>query len=414
MVFEKLLDLDSLNESDKKIYIQKLKKERQNCIDLEQTCKGALVSIYGSLGNEYLHFLNYRIAEAITKGGKAAIIYANKCFEEWVYDLHNNKEVLVEFGLDSIEPIIADCSSTYTHTDSCYFTFVPIRKALGFKGDIVDLVLRLNKYLQPHFENKFEEWAKSYGLIDNKDDQGERIMDFEMETISKNAVFLSKGKYVQNVIWKDGIRYREPKLKYTGIEVVSKSTPKIARKIITDSITWILNLSKFSLFESKEFKTIIRDYKKEFKYCFDEDKCISTRINGYSKFIIDDVNELKVKSGCPIHVRAAGHYNYLINKNNLSHKYEKIKNGSSVKWYYAKVDDEFDEHSVYSVFGFISGNFPIEFAPSIALSAQFNRVILEPINRIASVTGLQTTLNGGNVIKSGNLYDLINAELKER
>ena len=35
----------------------------------------------------------------------------------------------------------------------------------------------------------------------------ENFLDFELETIAHNAIWVAKKKYVQNIVWKDGKEY---------------------------------------------------------------------------------------------------------------------------------------------------------------------------------------------------------------
>lgn len=303
--------------------------------------------------------------------------------DEYVYDLE------IDTDDENLQSFFAN--DLLVH-NSAYITFNDIRKALEFEGSENELILELNKDLQPHLNKCFKEYADEFNLK-------ESFLDFELENISNKGIWLAKKKYILNLTYKDGIIYDEPKKKFTGIEVIQRSTPKIARKLITDSIDWLIKKEHYNLKESLEYMKLIRELKKEFKYCSLEDKCLSTSINDYKKFIIDDVNELVVGKGCPIHVRAAGHYNYLLHKSGLGNKYEKIGNGSKVKWYFTK------DNGVYGVFGFVSGSFPTEFAPEIDLGAQFNRTILGPIDRIGSVTGLEPVLNGGTIIRAGKVLD---------
>ena len=80
-------------------------------------------------------------------------------------------------------------------------------------------------------------------------------------------------------------------------------------------------------------------------------------------------------------MRAAGNFNYLINKNKLKTKYELIHSGDKIKFYHTK--DKSCE-----VFGFKPGEFPIEIAPKIDIDKQFENTIINPINRIIVAVGL--------------------------
>ena len=92
------------------------------------------------------------------------------------------------------------------------------------------------------------------------------------------------------------------------------------------------------------------------------------------------VNENR-KTPVPIHVRAAAVYNNSIltkNRKYLS-KYELLKSGDKIRFYYTSEDE---------VFGFIPDNFPYEFAPPVDVDVQFDKSLLSPINRIVVALGL--------------------------
>lgn len=92
------------------------------------------------------------------------------------------------------------------------------------------------------------------------------------------------------------------------------------------------------------------------------------------------INENR-KTPVPIHVRAAAVYNNTIlakNRKYLS-KYELLKSGDKIRYYYTSEDE---------VFGFIPDNFPYEFAPPVDVDVQFEKSLLSPINRIIVALGL--------------------------
>ena len=105
-------------------------------------------------------------------------------------------------------------------------------------------------------------------------------------------------------------------------------------------------------------------------------------ISDYKKFVLNDQDAFELKSGCPIHVRAGGYYNYLLNQNQkFKGKYQLIQGGNKIKWYHA--DDTFCEVFAYKV-----GDYPAEFAPKMNFEVQFQKTILDPLNRIIVPAGM--------------------------
>jgi hypothetical protein len=66
----------------------------------------------------------------------------------------------------------------------------------------------------------------------------------------------------------------------------------------------------------------------------------------------------------------------------IRRKYEFIKSGTKIKYYYCKNDE------TNGIFAYIRGAYPIEFAPEIDLDTQFEKCILSPINAIIQPLGM--------------------------
>jgi hypothetical protein len=109
---------------------------------------------------------------------------------------------------------------------------------------------------------------------------------------------------------------------------------------------------------------------------------MSRSISEYKKFIYNDQERLELASGCPIHVRAAAIYNHKLFNSKYKKKYQPIRSGEKVKYYHVKTAN-LEEN----VFAFISGSFPVEFAPSMDYDTQFSKNIVQPINRFVEAMG---------------------------
>ena len=73
----------------------------------------------------------------------------------------------------------------------------------------------------------------------------------------------------------------------------------------------------------------------------------------------------------------------MLHKNKeLQSKYEFIKSGTKIKYYYCKNTKTND------VFAFIRGSYPVEFGPEICFDTQFEKCILSPINSIIDPLGM--------------------------
>jgi len=75
-------------------------------------------------------------------------------------------------------------------------------------------------------------------------------------------------------------------------------------------------------------------------------------------------------------------------------KYNTIKTGDKVKYYYTKDDN--------GVFGFLPGNYPYEFALPVDYDLQFEKTIIEPFNRDLDAIGFNPV--PGNLIYARSLF----------
>ena len=84
-----------------------------------------------------------------------------------------------------------------------------------------------------------------------------------------------------------------------------------------------------------------------------------------------------------MHIRAAATYNSILKKNKkLLNKYDLIKHGDKILWYYTVVKNNSTDQNV---FGFVEDMFPEEFAPEYNYELNFEKMILQQFNRIISV-----------------------------
>lgn len=364
------LDWDNMSEED----LLNARKESLKCMSLEQGVKLLIVSIYGAFGNEYFHWYNVAIAESVTGQGRSAIKYAMANIKKYFFeDFHRDRELLLYLKvppekLDSIKPLKNDpCIAG--HTDSSYISFEEPMLAVNWDGDATSFILAFYQFrLKQFFVDMFEAFARKYNT--------ENFLEFELETISDNGIWLAKGKYIQNIRRKDKKVY--PNLTYikpTGVEIISKSTPIFARNSLMETVKFIFSKGRISIKHYPELISRIKEIKKEFKLAGIEKTALTKKISEYKKYVLNDTDGLEIASKCPIHVRAAAYHNYLVTKHGLKNKYGLISHDEKVKYYYC--DDKFCD-----VFAFKPGNFPLDFAPKMNFEENFDKVILSPINRL--------------------------------
>ena len=170
------------------------------------------------------------------------------------------------------------------------------------------------------------------------------------------------------------------KISAQGFEIIQSSTPLFAREKLKDLLTYIFSVEKLNM---KDLVAILKDIKRQFKLANTDQISFSRKVNNYQKYITNDYDEFEIALRCPIGVRAAGYHNYLL-KNNVSMKgkYQPLGNGEKCKMY-------FTTDPVSNVFAYAPGERPYEFAPDVDYDTQFEKAILDPINRVIQAMGFK-------------------------
>jgi hypothetical protein len=228
-----------------------------------------------------------------------------------------------------------------------------------------------------YFKKCLEEYADNYG-VENKE-------DFELERIAESIINIAKKKYIQHIVYEDGIPYDRLSYLYPkGVELVRSSTPAFARDKIVNIVKYLF--ANPDTFNIRELLKLVKNLRKEFDLCVPDnidDIAMQSSCTNYEEKVLDDKNKLSFVSGAHFAVKASAYYNYLLHKNsNLHEKYEYIKSGTKIKYYYCK------DKSMNDIFAYIRGTYPIEMAPEIDLDIQFEKSILSPINSIIAPLGL--------------------------
>ena len=254
-----------------------------------------------------------------------------------------------------------------------------------FKGEIyynwkreLDFIHGIDKVrFADYFKQCLDELAASYG-VDNK-------QDFELERVSESIINIAKKKYIQHIVYEDGIPFE--RLTYIfpkGVELVRSSTPLFARDKIIGIVKYLFEHP--DTFNIKELLKLVKNLKKEFDLCVPDridEISMQSSCSKYEEKVLNDKEKLDFVTGAHFAVKASAMHNYLLHKNkHLQSKYEFIKSGTKIKYYYCK------DKSLGDIFAYIRGSYPIELAPEIDLEVQFMKCILSPINSIIEPLGL--------------------------
>jgi len=271
----------------------------------------------------------------------------------------------------------------YGDTDSIYISMLPLMNSVGFDKPLDDewgkrFILHVDEvFIKPLFNDMLYKYAEQFGVTS--------LHDFELETISKSALFLKKKHYLNNIVWEDGVNYDSLSYFYPkGIEIIRSSTPPFVRKNIYRVINYLFaNPGNVNIHEVLK---IVKELRREFEMADIEDISMTTSCSNYNTKVLDDTLTLNCVKGAHFGVKAAAFHNHLLNKNSdYKTKYDMVKSGR-IKYYYCK-------HPLAEVFGYLRSFHPMEITEKerviIDMDTQFDKSFLTIVNKFIEPLGLQ-------------------------
>lgn len=397
---EDIVQLLKDNYPDKDIYnmsLEELKSFRDDVENLrheyqllEFAMKALGNAAYGAAANCFFYFYNINLAADITGECRNLTKTMWKDLEEFFHETIWERKDLwqqFEFELDEskhdwyrTQPV-----SIYSDTDSVYTTYGTFFRAMTkesqerYKTDKakLDWILKFNKEF---LDKQNTEWCeKMYAPR-----YGKSIHEFELETVSKSGIYLKKKKYLKGMVFSKGkFMLDHPKVSGTGIELIKSTTPKLCRTILTDLMQSLMfdyntdNKEEYIL----NFNIKLQEYRKEFYKAPVEDISQSIGIGDYKKYVLDDKECLVLGKQCPVSVQSIARYNYLAHKNGQDNL---IQYSGKIKYYNIRIG------SNQGYFGYPSGELP-EWAPPMDKLTQWQKTIIDPINRFLEVMEIPKT-----------------------
>lgn len=380
--------IDELSNDEAKLLVDHYEQLSAKYTAYEQAVKLTLNSIYGAFGNKWFHFFNIDIAESITKQGKNAILYSESILNKYVNEFwHKDTAVHQQFGI-KVKGKIEKPAVIYIDTDSCYVQFQDLYESIIWEDESKQLTI--DEFILAFYAFRLKDYIvkcmEKYADKRNTDN----FLIFELESLAYNGIWMSKKKYIQNIAWDDKLEVtdRHPslkKVKTIGFDTIQSSTPKFVREKLVEALK-ILFKSRVTP-TSKDLQTLVefmKQTKKEFALTDVDDISFNRRTNNIDKYIVDDQIELQVGLKCPANVKAAGYYNYLLNNNKkYKNKYKLIGNGEKLKIYNCK-------SPISEVYAYMPNEHPYEIAPPVDYDTQFEKSMIDPLNRVLTAIGLQT------------------------
>lgn len=306
------------------------------------------------------------------------------CEDDYVYDIEVD---------DDTHTFIADDilvhNSVYTTYGTFFKCWTPETLAsVPTRDDKIKWILNFNKEF---LDKQNTSWMNE--MYDPR--HCHSVHEFELETVSEATITLKKKKYLKAMSYSKGKWFTPSKITGVGIELIKTTSPKLAKEIITD-------MTKSLVYEtstmSKEeyvlyFNHKLDNWKKKFWSAPIEDISQSINIGNYKKYVIDDENDLVFAKQTPVSVKCAARYNWMAKKNNQ--KNLRIVQGMKVKYYNIIVGRKGKKVET-DYFGYPAGELP-EWAPEIDKVTQWQKNVLDPLNRFLEVMKIPQLLGDGVV-----------------
>lgn len=339
---------------------EKLKNDISKYNNFQMARKIQLNSLFGAMGNEYFRYYDARIAEGITMTGQYIIQEVGNALNAYL-----NKVV----GTENHD------YSFYSDTDSCYISLDPLVRKFYPDMDRDRLIGILDKICE---EKITEAINKSCDGLANYTNAFQKKIIFKREAIAERGIWVAKKRYALNVYDNEGVRYKEPKLKVMGLEIVRSSTPAPVRTALKEAVRLCL------MEDEKTLHKFIEDARNNFTKLPAEELAFPRSVNGLQKY--SSTSDIYSK-GTPMHVRGALLYNHLIKKHKLNKKYELIQEGEKIKFLYLKEPNTIRENCIAFI-----GKIPeeLDIHRYTDYNTMFQKAFLDPLNMIVDGLGWTT------------------------
>jgi len=328
--------------------------------NIQMARKIQLNSLYGAWANQYFRFYDDRIAEGITLTGQYIIQHIGRALNEYL-----NKTC----GTENVE------YTFYSDTDSCYITLDGlVQKHFSHldKNKIVDVIDQFckDKIAQVLSKACQQIMDVTHGYVSK--------MEFKREVIADRAIWVAKKRYALNVYDSEGVRYKEPKLKVQGLEIVRSSTPGNVREYLRNAVKMTLTKTQ------GEIQEYISDLEKKFFQMAPEDIAFPRSANNLRKY---QSGASIYQKATPMHVRGALLYNHYVKLKKIDKKYELIREGDKIKYLYLKEPNIIQENSIA-----FATTLPkeLDLHKYVDYHTMFEKSFLEPMRPILDCMGWST------------------------
>lgn len=282
----------------------------------------------------------------------------------------------------------------YGDTDSLY---LQLNQWLIDNGVDIDKWEKLDQSVKIDYVKKISKEVENYvnemsfnetQLLHYNSQVNDFSIVFEQEKIALSGVFATKKRYATWTLLNDG-KWKD-EMSITGMEIIRSDSPEVVKPMIKHILELILKGH-----EDVEISDEIERCKTKLKTCRPDEIAENKGINKLDKY---KVKEFNYKKGAPHQVKGAINYHFLLDKFNITGKYEMPMNGNKAKVVYLQKNP----------FGITSLSFmqwPEEFE-KIGIKVDYKKMIennfTKKIRGLLEIIGKEELCNTNSVI--GDLF----------
>lgn len=346
-----MTDYTTLSDEELKAAMLREEAAMSNLNIKQNALKVFLNSGYGAQASPFFRFFDFRCAEGITSSGQFFIKTVGEQTAEYIDGLSGVKDSLI-----------------YSDTDSEYLTVNSLIKKCGLdklpKDKLIDAV---DKICEQKIGKAVD---RSCGNVAKRANVFENHLAVKREKISESAIFVQKKAYVLLAWDNEGVRYTEPEISATGLEVKRSSTPKFCRNALADCLRILLTGTE------RELQAYVKDFEKTYQEQPLYEIAIPSGVKGLDKYA--DAKSI-YKQGCPKHVRASLLYNHYLKTHNIAGNYPPIQEGGKMRRVALTLPNPIGEDTI----GFVD-KLPPEFGLDkyVDLREQFEGSFIKPLERV--------------------------------
>ena len=292
-------------------------KELEDYFDRRQYIQKIILnSMYGVLGLSVFRFYDLDNAEATTLTGQALIKFSKKITNHFY-----NKEL----GTD-------DDYVIYIDTDSIFASAIPLVEKRFPNQKLSDTmmtqrIMEICSEVQDYLNESYNFFGKKFCNVEKEN----HVFDIKQEVVAKSGLFITKKRYGLRIINDAGRKVN--KIHVKGLDTVRSNFAVAMKELLGNVLDDILaDVPKEKIDER------ISLFKRNMVNLHYDVMANPIGVKGIGKYEVkeEDSPFSTYKKGTPVHVKASINYNSLLEYWYEGRKYEKIINGSKIKWVYLK------------------------------------------------------------------------------